>query len=94
MVGTLDLLQRSYTGLEVRDDVLWLDPQLPTMLKRLAFTVLYRGHLLELDFADEIVTLASQTARGAPISIGIGGTVTELEAGGRLELLAPAPPAF
>jgi alpha,alpha-trehalase len=94
MVGTLDLLQRSYTGLEVRDDVLWLDPQLPTMLKRLAFTVLYRGHLLELDFADAVVTLASQTARGAPISVGIAGTVTELEAGGRLELLAPAPPAF
>jgi alpha,alpha-trehalase len=92
MVGTLDLLQRSYTGLEVRDDVLWLDPQLPTMLRRLAFTVLYRGHLLELDFADTVVTVASQTARGAPISVGIGGTVTELEAGGRLELLAPAAP--
>ena len=93
MVGTLDLLQRSYTGLEVREDVLWLDPQLPRTLRRLAFTVLYRGQLLQLDFADEVVTLASQTATGAPISVGIGGTVTELEAGGRLELLAPAPPA-
>ena len=93
MVGTLDLLQRSYTGLEVREDVLWLDPQLPRTLRRLAFTVLYRGQLLQLDFADEVVTLASQTATGAPISVGIGGTVTELEAGGRLEVLAPAPPA-
>jgi alpha,alpha-trehalase len=92
MVGTLDLLQRSYTGLEVRDDVLWLDPQLPSTLKRLAFTILYRGQLLLLDFADEVVTLASQTERGAPISVGIGGTVTQLEAGGRLELVAPAPP--
>jgi alpha,alpha-trehalase len=92
MVGTLDLLQRSYTGLEVRDDVLWLDPQLPSTLRRLAFTILYRGQLLQLDFADEVVTLASQTKRGAPISVGIGGTVTRLEAGGRLELLAPAPP--
>jgi trehalose/maltose hydrolase-like predicted phosphorylase len=64
------------------------------MLKRLAFTVLYRGHLLELDFADAVVTLASQTARGAPISVGIAGTVTELEAGGRLERPArAAPPA-
>jgi trehalose 6-phosphate phosphatase len=93
MVGTLDLLQRSYTGLEVRDDVLWLDPQLPSTLRRLAFTVLYRGQLLELEFADEVVTVASQTARGAPISVGIGGAVIELVAGGRLELLVPAPPA-
>ncbi len=29
MAATLDLLQRSYTGLEVRDDALWLHPQLP-----------------------------------------------------------------
>ena len=93
MVGTLDLLERSYTGLEVRNDVLWLDPQLPRTLRRLAFTVLYRGQLLQLDFADEVVTIASQTATGAPIFVGIGGTVTEVEAGGRLELLAPAPPA-
>ncbi len=93
MGGTLDLLQRSYTGLEVRNDVLWLDPQLPRTLRRLAFTVLYRGQLLQLDFADEVVTIASQTATGAPIFVGIGGTVTEVEAGGRLELLAPAPPA-
>ncbi len=93
MVGTLDLLQRCYTGLEIRNDVLWLDPQLPRELRRLVFTVLYRGQLLELDFADGGVTLASKTSRGAPISVGIGGTVTELEAGGRLEVLAPAPPA-
>ena len=93
MVGTLDLLQRCYSGLEVREEVLWLNPQLPTALRRLAFSVLYRGQLVELHFADESVTLASQTSRGAPISVGIGGTVAELQAGGRLELLAPARPA-
>jgi alpha,alpha-trehalase len=93
MVGTLDLLQRCYTGLEIREEVLWLNPQLPTGLRRLAFTVLYRGQLVELDFEGENVTVASQTLRGAPISVGIRGTVTELQAGGRLELSASAPPA-
>lgn len=29
MAGAVDLLQRCYTGLELRDDALWLDPQLP-----------------------------------------------------------------
>ena len=89
MAGTLDLLQRCYTGLELRDDVLWLNPRLPTELRRLDFTVLYRGQLVELQFEDECVTVASHTSSGAPISIGIQGTVTELEAGGRLELLRP-----
>jgi trehalose/maltose hydrolase-like predicted phosphorylase len=92
MVGTLDLLQRCYTGLEVREDVLWLNPQLPTMLKRLVFTVLYRGQLVELDFVDERVTATSHTSSGAPISIGVQGTVTELRAGTRLEFSAPAAP--
>ena len=90
MVGTLDLLQRCYTGLEVREDVLWLNPQLPTELKRLTFTILYRGQLVELDFADDRVTVVSQTTSGTPISIGLDGAVTKLSAGGRLELPAPA----
>ena len=90
MVGTLDLLQRCYTGLEVREDVLWLSPQLPTELKRLTFTILYRGQLVELDFAEDRVTVVSQTTSGTPISIGLDGAVTKLSAGGRLELPAPA----
>ena len=89
MVGTLDLLQRCYAGLEIREDVLSLNPQLPTELRRLDFTVLYRGQLVELQFEDGCVTVASQTSSGAPISVGIHGTVTELEAGGRLELSTP-----
>ncbi len=93
MVGTLDLLQRCYTGLEIREDVLWLNPQLPTEMRRLAFTILYRGQLVELEFADDRVTVASQTTSGTPISIGLDGAVTQLSAGGRQELPAPATPA-
>ena len=92
MAGTLDLLQRCYTGLEVRDDVLWLNPQLPTGLRRLAFTILYRGQLVGLEFAGEGVTVTSQTSKAAPISVGIGARIMDLPAGGRLELHAgPAP---
>ena len=44
MAGTVDLLQRGYTGLETRDDVLWLDPTLPAGLAELAFKLRYRRH--------------------------------------------------
>ena len=92
MAGTLDLLQRCYTGLEVRDDVLWFNPQLPTELRRLAFKIFYRRQLVELEFEGEGVTVASQTSRAAPISVGIGAMATKLEAGSRLELGAGAVP--
>ena len=93
MAGTLDLLQRCYAGLEVRDDVLRLNPQLPTELRRLAFSILYRGQLVELEFEDEAVTVASKTSKAAPISIEIGAMATTLEAGSRLELRPRTAPA-
>ncbi|MFC5720925.1 glycoside hydrolase family 65 protein [Streptomyces gamaensis] len=44
MAGTLDLVQRGLTGLETREDALWLDPvQLPE-LSESGFTLRYRGH--------------------------------------------------
>ncbi|TQF06350.1 glycoside hydrolase family 65 protein [Kitasatospora acidiphila] len=44
MAGAVDLLQRCYTGLELRDDALWLDPQLPPELGSLALDLHYRRH--------------------------------------------------
>jgi alpha,alpha-trehalase len=92
MAGTVDLLQRCYTGLEVRHDALWLDPELPTELKRLEFSILYRGQLLDLSFHDGGVTVVSRTSEAAPVAVGIEGMVTELQAGRRLELpIRPLP---
>ena len=92
MAGTVDLLQRCYTGLEVRGDVLWLDPKLPKELRRLDFSILYRGHLLDLHFEEQRVTVASRTSRAAPVSVKIGGKAHELQAGLSLELRADAVP--
>ena len=44
MAGTVDLVQRCYTGLETRDGVLRLNPNLPDELDGLDFDVRYRGH--------------------------------------------------
>ena len=44
MAGTVDLLQRGFTGLETRDDVLGFDPFLPEALSRMRFRLRYRRH--------------------------------------------------
>ncbi|MFJ3639462.1 glycoside hydrolase family 65 protein [Streptomyces sp. NPDC090108] len=44
MAGTLDLIQRGLTGLETREDALWLDPVPLSTLSEYGFTVRYRGH--------------------------------------------------
>ncbi|WP_431774127.1 glycoside hydrolase family 65 protein [Streptomyces cucumeris] len=44
MGGTLDLVQRGLTGLETREDALWLDPVPLPELSEYAVSVRYRGH--------------------------------------------------
>lgn len=49
MAGTVDLVQRGYTGIETRGDVLRLNPCLPRDLRRLKLRLRYRGQSLELE---------------------------------------------
>ncbi|MGW5215738.1 glycoside hydrolase family 65 protein [Streptomyces sp. NPDC004051] len=44
MAGTLDLVQRCLTGLETREDALWLDPVPLPALSEYGFSLRYRGH--------------------------------------------------
>jgi trehalose/maltose hydrolase-like predicted phosphorylase len=44
MAGTLDLLQRGFTGLQTRDDALGFDPYLPEALTSMRFRLRYRHH--------------------------------------------------
>ena len=57
MAGTVDLIQRCYTGLETRGDELVLNPLLPTELEFLRFSLRYRGHNIELAFTHDEVTV-------------------------------------
>src|ERR1700748_3160514 len=42
MAGTLDLMQRSYAGTYINDDVLCFDPRLPNPLASLSFSMQFR----------------------------------------------------
>jgi alpha,alpha-trehalase len=74
MAGTVDLVQRCYTGIEVRDDVLWLNPCLPEQLNEVRFRIRYRGHWLGLHVNHERLTIAFEDG-GAPAKIGFAGEV-------------------
>ena len=43
MSGTLDLVQRSYTGTHICDGVLYFDPRLPSQLDGLSFSMQFQG---------------------------------------------------
>lgn len=74
MAGTVDVLQRCYTGLELREDVLWLNPRLPEGVRRLELLVRYRTHTLEVSAA---------RCEMPSMKIGLRDEVHELRAGER-----------
>ncbi len=63
MAGTVDLLGRCYSGLEVRGEVLRLDPVLPDELAELRLTLTYRSHHLDVCVDHHQVTVASARPR-------------------------------
>jgi alpha,alpha-trehalase len=81
MAGTVDIVQRGYTGLEARGDVLWLNPRLPGELSCLRLTLRYRGLTIELEVRQEALEVHARASNAAPIALGVVDEVHTLKAG-------------
>ena len=84
MAGTLDLVQRSYAGIYVRDDVLCFDPRLPSQLDGLSFSMQCREAPIQVMLTGDRLTLAVR-AEGASrsVRVAVRDDVRELNAGDR-----------
>ena len=81
MAGTVDLLLRCYTGLETRDEELWLHPALPPELGRVRFQMTYRRHGIEVDLTPATLTLKLRPRAAAPIQVRVEEEAVTLHAG-------------
>ncbi|MDV6014258.1 HAD-IA family hydrolase [Haloechinothrix sp. LS1_15] len=90
MAGTLDILQRCYTGLDVRCGVLSLHPLLPEELESLEFDLHYRSQWISVRVAHEAVTLCAAPSASAPVSVMIDGTEYQLAAGSSITVALDA----
>lgn len=86
MAGTVDLLQRCYTGLETRGDMLRLNPFLPNDLRSIQFEIVYRQHRLKLRVANDSVEVYTEPRAAGPVTIAYRDQVLELEPGESAEL--------
>lgn len=57
MAATIDLIERCFSGLELRDNRLWFNPCLPEELSGLAFVVLYKGNWFDVHIAGKQLSL-------------------------------------
>ena len=80
MAGSIDLLQRCFTGLETRADRLILNPMWPESLGALRMPIFYRGYRLHL------------TIKGRSAEVSVDPTdnpAIAIECHGRIETLTP-----
>jgi trehalose/maltose hydrolase-like predicted phosphorylase len=81
MAGTLDIVQRCYTGIVARQDVLWLNPRLPDALNSLSLNLHYRGQALRLKITQDQMKISAMHSTASPVQIGFEDVIYELKAG-------------
>jgi trehalose/maltose hydrolase-like predicted phosphorylase len=84
MAGTVDLVQRVSTGIEVTGDVLRFNPQLPHEIDRLDMRIRYRGYSLDVRLTREAFTLRAREQGPAPIRLVFRGEVHTFDGGTRV----------
>jgi trehalose/maltose hydrolase-like predicted phosphorylase len=73
MAGTVDIIQRCYTGLEIRDNVLWLNPRLPREIEEMKFHIRYRTHWIKLRINHKKLWINFYKNFANPVEINVCG---------------------
>jgi trehalose/maltose hydrolase-like predicted phosphorylase len=87
MAGTVDLLERGFTGLETREDVLGFDPLLPDPLQRMRFRLRYRRHTeIEVVIDHQTLTVGGTASRSTVLPVRVRDKEFRLDPRGTLEV--------
>lgn len=83
MVGTADIIQRCYTGIDIRDKVLWINPYLPEELENLSFRISYKGSWLLFSISPTECSILYEDGHkeSSKVTIGFQNELVELRPG-------------
>jgi alpha,alpha-trehalase len=81
MAGTVDLIQRMHTGLEMREDVLWFNPLLPQELNSVRLRIRYHCHWLSVQVNHKTLTVKFDRGGSQSALIGFRDQVCEMKQG-------------
>jgi trehalose/maltose hydrolase-like predicted phosphorylase/beta-phosphoglucomutase-like phosphatase (HAD superfamily) len=83
MAGTVDVVFRCLTGLQARGEVLRFEPALPPEVRRLRFSIHYRGHRIDVALTRDHMEIGSRPGMLQPIMVSVRGESVELKPGAR-----------
>lgn len=84
MSGTVDIVVRSFAGLQTEANALTLDPGLPAHLGTVEFQIYYRGHVIDVALSAERLVIRLQPSTAPAVRVGVSGRYLTL-AGGEQE---------
>ena len=85
MAATVDIIQRCYSGMELRHGRLWLHPSLPDELREVCFTMVYQDNELEVHIRRNAVRLRAARYATHPAEIFINGEPCVIRPGEAIE---------
>jgi len=85
MAVTLDIIQRCYSGMELRYGRLWLNPCLPDDLRELSFTMIYQDNELHVHIGRTAIRLRAGLYTEASAEVFINGEPCAIRPGETLE---------
>lgn len=83
MAGSVDLMQRCFTGLEARNSRLVLSPNWPESLGVLEFPIHYHGHHLHIRVSGRSAEVSVDPRPAPPVVVECRGRVVELASGSK-----------
>ncbi|MGW2661835.1 trehalose-phosphatase [Nocardia tengchongensis] len=86
MAGSIDLVQRCFTGMEIRSDRLIFDPCWPSGLGELRYSIMYRGHRLAIRISAGELEVAADPGSADPVEIHCDGVTAMLAAGAAVRI--------
>ncbi|MEO7007175.1 MAG: beta-phosphoglucomutase family hydrolase [Terrimesophilobacter sp.] len=81
MAGSIDMITRCYTGLELHDGMLWLHPVLPPEITQIDFTLHFQQQLIRVTVDPVVLRLSVYPGGTAPITAMVEGRRVRLSPG-------------
>ena len=90
MAGSVDLLQRCFTGLETRGGVLRFNPQWPSELGTFSCRLRYRGHDIVVRINSTLLRISAEAGGAPEIQVACHGQSEPLRPGESVEFELPS----
>jgi alpha,alpha-trehalase len=84
MAGAVDIIQRCYTGVEFRNNIIYFNPDLPEEITNISMTIRYRENWLNITCDKSTLTITSEKCAVPLIMVGFRENVHMLDPGNSL----------